>query len=229
MPGWAPRVIGHHAVMARPRSTLDVLCDLVPPAGRTVVDVGCGDGALVRALAARGARAIGVEVSAGQLQRACAEAPVADERYLEGTGQALPLEDDSADVVVFLQSLHHVPEHAMAAALREAARVAPTVYVQEPLAEGPFFDLVALVDDETRVRALAQEAIAAAPLTIERELRFDVPVRLDGLESLRARVVGADPSRAARFAAREDELRAGLERLGPEVTVPSVAHVLRRR
>ena len=215
--------------MARRRSTLDVLCDLVAPAGRTVVDVGCGDGTLVRALAARGARAIGIDVSAGQLERARAEAPVADERYAEGTGQALPLGDDSADIVVFLQSLHHVPEDAMGTALVEAARVAPTVYVQEPLAEGPFFDLVALVDDETRVRALAQQAIAAAPLSIERELRFDVPVRLEGLEALRARVVGADPARAERFAAREDELRAGLARLGRDVTVPSVAHVLRRR
>ncbi len=228
MPVRAAGLIGHHRGMARPRSTLDVLCDLFPPAGRTVVDVGCGDGALVRALAARGARAIGVEVSAGQLERARAEAPVADERYAEGTGEALPLADDSADAVVFLQSLHHVPEAAMGAALLEAARVAPTVYVQEPLAEGPFFDLVALVDDETHVRACAQDAIAQSPLAVERELRFDVPVRIEDIDALRARIVGADPGRAATFAAREDELRAGLAELGADITVPSVAHVLRR-
>jgi SAM-dependent methyltransferase len=210
------------------RTTLDVLGELLAPAGRALVDVGCGDGALVRALARRGARMTGVEVSEEQLARARAHPPVADERYLVGSGQALPLPDDGADAVVFLQSLHHVPAEHMDAALAEAARVAPLVYVQEPLAQGPFFDLVALVDDETRVRALAQEAIARSPLVVVRELRFDVPVRVGGLDDLRERIVGADPARADAFAAREDELRAGLAALGSEISAPSVAHVLRR-
>lgn len=214
--------------MADQRSTLDVLCDVIPPAGRTMVDAGCGDGALVRALARRGAAMTGVEVSEEQLTRARAEPPVAGERYVRGAGEALPLPDDSADAVLFVQSLHHVPEAHMAAALREAARVAPLVYVQEPLAQGSFFALVALVDDETRVRALAQEAIAASDLHLERALRFDVPLRVGGLDDLRERIVGADPQRAGAFAAREAELRAGLEALGGEISVPSVAHVLRR-
>jgi SAM-dependent methyltransferase len=209
------------------RRTLDVVDEVLAPAGRTVVDVGCGDGALVRALARRGATAIGIEVSAGQLARARAQEPVADERYLEGSGEALPLPDDAADAVVMLQSLHHVPPAAMDAALAEALRVAPVAYVQEPLAEGPFFALVALVDDETRVRALAQEAIARSG-RVERELRFDVPVRIDGLDELRERIVGADPARAERFDARAGELSAGLAALGPETVAPSVAHVLRR-
>jgi SAM-dependent methyltransferase len=210
------------------RSTLDVLCDLVPPAGRTIADVGCGDGSLVRALARRGATAIGVEVSAAQLARARSHPAVAGERYLEGTGQALPLPDDGADAVVFLQSLHHVPAGAMGAALTEAARVAPVIYVQEPLAQGPFFALVALVDDETEVRALAQAAIRSSGLRIEHELRFDVPVALAGFDALRERIVGADPARAERFAAREAELRAGFAALGDDVLAPSTAHLLRR-
>lgn len=214
--------------MTTTRLTLDVLDEVLDPAGRAIVDVGCGDGALVRALANRGARMTGVEVSAGQLERARAHSPVADERYVEGTGQALPLDDDAADAVILLQSLHHVPAEHMDAALAEAARVAPLVYVQEPLAQGPFFDLVALVDDETRVRALAQEAIARSPLTVARELRFDVPVRIRGIDDLRERIVGADPARAEVFAARETQLRAGLDALGADISVPSVAHVLRR-
>ncbi|MGZ4275060.1 MAG: class I SAM-dependent methyltransferase [Solirubrobacteraceae bacterium] len=214
--------------MADVRPTLDVIDEVIAPAGKTVVDVGCGDGALVRALARRGARATGVEVSAGQLARARAQPPVAGERYLEGTGQALPLGDDAADAVLLVQSLHHVPVGHMDAALAEAVRVAPLVYVQEPLAQGAFFELVALVDDETRVRALAQAAIARCGL-VERELRFDVPVRLDSLAALRERIVGADPARAATFDARRDELSARLSALGPRTVAPSVAHVLRRR
>lgn len=216
-----------------------MLSELVELDGRDVVDVGCGDGAVARRLAGLGAHVTGVEVSPAALARASAHAPVADERYVEGTGQALPLPDASADVVVFMASLHHVPAAAMDAALAAAARVVRPggrVYVQEPLPEGPFFALVALVDDETEVRALAQAALARAPaagLARERELRFDVPLALSGFDELRERIVSADPTRAGRFAALEPQLRAGYSALaGPEggasVVVPSVAVLLHR-
>ena len=49
--------------MARPRLTpIQALEGIIDPAGKTVVDVGCGDGALVRQLARLGAHAIGIEV-----------------------------------------------------------------------------------------------------------------------------------------------------------------------
>ena len=40
---------------------------LAEPAGKDVIDIGCGGGALVRELTARGARVVGVEISEGQL------------------------------------------------------------------------------------------------------------------------------------------------------------------
>ena len=103
----------------------------------------------------------------------------------------------------------------------------------EPLAEGPFFALVQIVDDETRVRALAQEAVARAPLPVVRELRFDSTVRLASFAALRDLITLADASRAATFAAREDDLRAAYDALaGPDgelaVASPYVVHVLRR-
>jgi SAM-dependent methyltransferase len=205
--------------VAERRSTIDVLSQVVELDGRDVVDVGCGDGALVRRLAGLGARVTGVEVDPDAVAAAEAREPVAGERYAHGTGQDLGLPDASADVVVFMQSLHHVPPEAMDAALREAARVVRpggAVYVQEPLPEGPFFELVRLVDDETEVRALAQEALArasAAGLQRECQLRFDVPVALTSFDALRARIVGADPSRAGRFAQLEGVLRDRYEAL----------------
>ena len=61
--------------MARPRLTLvQALEGVIEPAGKTIVDVGCGDGALVRHFVRLGAHAIGVEVSEGQLERARAQA-----------------------------------------------------------------------------------------------------------------------------------------------------------
>jgi 2-polyprenyl-3-methyl-5-hydroxy-6-metoxy-1,4-benzoquinol methylase len=69
-----------------PRADIDVLAELVPLRGREVVDVGCGNGALVRALAARGASVVGIEVSA----EAVARADDGEHRFLVGSADALP-------------------------------------------------------------------------------------------------------------------------------------------
>jgi SAM-dependent methyltransferase len=222
------------------RPGIEVLEELGRPSGREVVDVGCGTGGLVRALAGRGARVVGVEISEQALARACSEPPVAGERYVEGGAEALPLRSDSADLVVFHHSLHHVPAGGLDDALAEAARVVRpggAVYVQEPLAEGAFFELVALVDDESRVRALAQEAIrraGRAGLVLAREVRFDAPVSLSGFDAFHDTVVLADASRRAAFAAVEEELRARFAAAaqpggaGVRFLQPTVAHLLRR-
>jgi SAM-dependent methyltransferase len=199
------------------RSPRDVLDATLPDGDLVVVDVGCGDGSLVRHLARRGARAVGVEIGAEPLARARAHAPVGGERYLEGGAQALPLEDESADVVVFANSLHHVPVDLLDAALAEAARVlrpGGLVYVQEPVADGPYFELLRPVDDETEVRAAAHAAIGRAAehgLRHEREERFDSEVVHSDFASFRDRVVLADAARAERFAPIEDDLRARFE------------------
>ena len=56
-----------------------------------------------------------------------ADAKAADpehvDSYVDGVGQDLPVEDSSADVVVFSYSLHHVPAEHIADALVEAKRV----------------------------------------------------------------------------------------------------------
>jgi SAM-dependent methyltransferase len=199
------------------RSPRDVLDEILPAGDPVVVDVGCGDGALVRHLARRGARAIGVEVGAEPLRRARAHEPVGGERYEQAGAQALPLDDGVADAVVFANSLHHVPPGLLDTALGEAARVLRAgglLYIQEPLAEGPYFELLRPVDDETAVRAAAHAAIGRAGrhgLRHEREVRFDNAVVHADFESFRDRVVLADAARAAAFAPIEAELRARFE------------------
>jgi SAM-dependent methyltransferase len=199
------------------RSPRDVLDDILPAGDRVVVDVGCGDGALVRHLARRGARAIGVEVGEEPLARARAHEPVGGERYEQAGAQALPLDDGVADAVVFANSLHHVPGELLDTALGEAARVlrdGGLLYVQEPVAEGPYFELLRPIDDETAVRAAARSAIERAGrhgLRHEREIHFENEVVHPDFASFRDRVVLADAARAAAFGPIEAELRARFE------------------
>jgi ubiquinone/menaquinone biosynthesis C-methylase UbiE len=199
-----------------------LLAELVPLEGATVVDVGCGDGDLVRWLAGRGATALGVEVGEEPLAAARAAEPVAGERYLQGGGEALPLPDASADAVTFIQSLHHVPVEHLDAALAEAARVlrpGGLVFVQEPLPEGEQFAVLQPLDDETHVRTEAQAALARLPRTLrsEHSLTFGLRSFHPSFEALRDRVLMNDAQRTARFPAVEPELRARFDELAVPV------------
>ena len=166
----------------------DVLAELVPLSGRTVVDVGCGDGAFVRRLRAAGADALGVDID---VARAWEADP--DGRYLTGGAEALPLDDASVDVAVLMRSLHHVPDPD--AAFPELRRVVrDLVYVAEPLPTGSFFELMLPVDDETEVRAAAQAAIAARRrLRADLERRVRRGIRLAAFEDFRAHGAGRRP------------------------------------
>ena len=199
---------------------LDVLDRLVQPAGKDVVDIGCGGGALVRALAARGARMTGVEISEEQLASALNGDDASGARYVIGTAQRLPLEAASVDAAVFMRTLHHVPPAELLDALREARRVLRAdgvVYVAEPLAQGDYFELTRLVEDEVEVRAAAQAALGrASDVGLDRDTTLDYDVRLclADLAALRERIVSVDPARAEVFDSREAELADAFSRLG---------------
>ena len=190
------------------------------PPGKDVVDIGCGPGALVRALTARGSRVTGVEISEDQLAAAVRADDGAGARYVVGRAERLPLNDASVDAAVFMRTLHHVPPAELLQGLREARRVlrdGGLVYVAEPLAEGDFFELTRLVEDEVEVRAAAQAALdrgGEAGLERVSTFEYDVRVCLADLAALRTRIVTVDPARARWFDAREDELAAAFSRLG---------------
>jgi SAM-dependent methyltransferase len=200
------------------RRNSDVVREVLEVRGKRVIDVGCGDGSLVRLLAGEGARITGIEPNPKALDKARAEPPVADEAYVEGVGEHLPFDDGSADIVVFFNSLHHIPAAGMAPSLAEARRVLKpggTVFVCEPVAEGPHFELMRPVDDETEVRALAHRALREAPgLEMAEEFTYDAEVRRKDFESLRERHILIDPRRAAIFDEKEAELRALFDELG---------------
>ena len=108
--------------------------------GLSLVDVGCGDGDFARALAERGAAVLAIEPDPIQAEKNRGAAPTAGVTFAEAPAQRIPLEDASADGVLFKYSLHHVPAAEMDAALEDAMRVLKPgsgfLYVMEPVMAG---------------------------------------------------------------------------------------------
>ncbi|MCJ2127215.1 class I SAM-dependent methyltransferase [Methylobacterium sp. J-077] len=176
-----------------------------PLSGKRILDIGCGPGTLAKRLAEDGATVTGIDPGAAALEKARAAVPSA--RFEAASAEALPFPDASFDGAVMLNALHHVPDPAVA--LAEAARIlAPggTLVVVEPLAEGSFFDALRPIEDETAVRAAAQDAIAAALGSGAFLCRQDVTVArresFAALDAFLARVSAVDPTRAATIEAR---------------------------
>ncbi len=145
---------------------LDLLAALVPLADQDILELGCGNAALARALLARhpGSRVTGLEVDARQHTKNLV-APQPGLLFVAAGAQAIPFADASFDLVLMLKSLHHVPVPLMAQALAEAARVLRPdghLYVSEPVYAGPLNDVMRLFHDEGVVRAAAQTALDAA-------------------------------------------------------------------
>ena len=193
-------------------SDTDAVLRHVDPAGKAVLDAGCGTGANVRWFADRGALVTGAECGASQLAGAREADPDHPDRYVDAPGQDLPFADNSFDLVTFFHSLHHVPRDEMRAALAEAARVVRPdglVYVAEPLPEGPGHEMFLPIDDETIVRGYAQEALADAE-SVGLRLRSKDPYTSSWTYVDYAAcvddVVGVDPERQARLADANDEL-----------------------
>jgi len=138
-----------------------LLATVGPVAGLNIIDIGCGEGRLTRALAALGARVTGCDpFIAGT---AWTEHGAGSYRLVKAAADAIPEPDHQADLVLFVFSLHHVPGEKLQAALAEARRVlrpSGRLYVAEPLAQGPHHYVVAPFHDETAVRKAAAVALA---------------------------------------------------------------------
>ncbi len=105
-------------------SFLEELLRLRP---ENVLDVGCGDGDIVRGLTASAVPVTGIESDSDKVKALTAEGlPV-----VLGDAGCLPFSDDDADWVILRHVLHHLPE--IRSALKEATRVARRgVVVAEP-------------------------------------------------------------------------------------------------
>lgn len=150
--------------MANIDSPLGVVKSVRWPIGRLkILDIGCGGGGIAKQLAAEGAEVTGIDPLDEAIRAASAAVPQA--KFITAGAEALPFDDGTFDIALMVNSLHHVPEAAVRAALLEARRVLKpdgTLIVLEPLANGNSSQAMKLVEDETAIRQAAQRAMETA-------------------------------------------------------------------
>lgn len=187
---------------ARPvNDTLRVIRTILAPLEeRRILEIGCGRGALLNALAELGAKVAGIDPDQAALAEARRAAPTAILR--QAGAESLPFVDAAMHAAIFVNSLHHVPIPGMTGALAEAARIVEPggdVIVVEPLPEGTFFESMRPIEDETQIRRAAQEAIATAlregPLLLAECSEYDRVEIYPTVTDFIDRVVAVDPSR----------------------------------
>ncbi len=178
---------------------IDVFAALVPLASARIVELGCGNAELTRALATRhpDARITAFEVDRVQHAKNLAGSAPPNVVFGYGSADAIPLPDASCDVVLMAKSLHHVDVPAMDAALAEIARVLePGGYAafSEPVYAGEFNALMAIFHDEQRVREAAfgalRRAVAAGRFELVAERFHTAERRFADFADFERRMIG---------------------------------------
>jgi 2-polyprenyl-3-methyl-5-hydroxy-6-metoxy-1,4-benzoquinol methylase len=125
------------AMAAHPRPDVFTLAERfllrhVPAHAKRAVDVGCGDGSLTRALAARGINTLGIDASPQMiaLSRALArDRPLLDYRVADVLTDDLP--SAAFDLVVSVSMVHHAPLESVVPRLVAAVAPGGTLLIQD--------------------------------------------------------------------------------------------------
>ena len=99
------------------RERIERTLALIPEGTRTILDVGCGDGAVTNSLQERGIKITGVDFSRTALQHFSGS-------KVTGVIDALPFSDKSFELVICTEVLEHLPDGIYQAAVAELQRVA---------------------------------------------------------------------------------------------------------
>lgn len=220
---------------------LDLVRRVLPLAGARVLDLGCGDGQMARRLVGGGlvASATGLEVDPRQHAKNVAAVRPAGLSFALAGADDIPFPDASFDVATMFKSLHHVPLERLDRALAEVRRVlvpGGLLYVSEPLAEGPFNEIVRLFHDEAQVRAEAlaalRRAAAAGVLEAVEEIRFEAPIAFRDFDDFHGRMVRVTHSELSLEGEVLAEVRRRLQRhmspAGVRLVRPMRVNLMRR-
>lgn len=127
--------------MATQRTT-DIILQAVRFAGRSVLDMACGDGFYTIRFWDQGKprSMVGVDAAAGAIEIAHANKQHRPLQFVVGDVNKLPWPDNSFDLVLMQSILHH--HDAPPAVIAEAFRLAPQILVHEPNGYNPGLKII---------------------------------------------------------------------------------------
>ena len=152
---------------------IDVIDQLLTVDQQFLVDAGCGNLGLSKALAKRGARVLGIDPDPIQAEINLKADVFPNVGFAHTGATSIPVENASVDGVLFPYSLHHIPAEMYPAVFDELSRILKAdgfVYVIEPVAAGDLNEVMRLFHDEADVRADAQHALDTIAIPLFREV-----------------------------------------------------------
>lgn len=175
---------------------LEALDQFLTVAGLFLVDAGCGNMHLSRALAARGASVLAIDPDPIQARENQQAETVANVGFAQTGADAIPVESQSVDGVLFPYSLHHIPASLYSVVFEELNRILKPdgfLYAMEPVADGDLNEVMRLFHDERAVRQSAQWALdnLGAKYFSEADIiNYRIPIQYHSWEEYADRYVG---------------------------------------
>ncbi len=182
----------------------DVFNRLLALDGKHILELGCGNAVITRDIATAGfERTItALEVDELAHEKNLQISDLSNVTFGLGGAEAIPLKDESVDVVFMFKSLHHVPIGLMPRAMREIRRVLKPggeLYISEPVYAGESNDILRLFHDERLVREAAfdtvKKAIDDGLFTLLEEVFFNTPMAFDNFDEFEKQVINVTHTR----------------------------------
>ncbi len=168
-----------------------------------ILELGCGSAEITRNIATAGINrnitALEVDDIAHEKNRQITD--LANVTFGLAGAQAIPLSDESVDVVFMFKSLHHVPMELMESSMQEIRRVLKPgglLYVSEPVFAGDFNEILRLFHDEQKVREAAfsvlRKMVDEGVFNLVDEVFFNSPMKFESFAEFESNTIDATHS-----------------------------------
>ena len=158
--------------------------DILNPSEGNVLEVGCGDGRLTGELAKISDSVLGLDPDSTSIAKA-RHLLGNGVKLVLGSGDSIPLADNSVDTVVFSLSLHHHPDpdNALSQA-RRALKEQGRILVLEPVAGTSLNTLFRLIHDENEAYDKAIVAVSLCGLKVAEQGLYSFAWRFEDFEEM---------------------------------------------
>ena len=214
---------------------------LLPLDGAHILELGCGNGDVSRAIAKAFASAsiMALEVDTAQHALNCEAPALPNLQFALGGAEKVPAPNEEFDIVLMMKSLHHVPVDFMAQALHETRRVLKPggfAYIAEPVFGGAFNEILRIFHDEEQARlaafAAVTNAISKGGMELVAEKFFLTPLHLENLDVFVQRYINVTHTRHSLSRAQMEQVEKKFAQhmtpKGANFKMPMRADVLRK-